>query len=200
MEHGVPGIKMENALKTRIQARFKKEHPEFESDPPDQPKPAELSDEDKGRLEILMHEVVARCSRARKEHSSAGKKKTKLSDKELERIIGDAKYDLGIDLDVSKTDIRDRLQRKSEEVVMTSGDTSSYDAIDEPLVATINNWLSQGISVTRAQGLELANALLKERNIENDDQGQAILLDEIWWRNFLERNREKINCESSNDA
>eukprot|EP00581_Thalassiosira_minuscula_P023010 CAMPEP_0184408200 /NCGR_PEP_ID=MMETSP0738-20130409/3043_1 /TAXON_ID=385413 /ORGANISM="Thalassiosira miniscula, Strain CCMP1093" /LENGTH=108 /DNA_ID=CAMNT_0026765569 /DNA_START=15 /DNA_END=341 /DNA_ORIENTATION=- len=73
--------------------------------------------------------------------------------------------------------------------------------IDDQLVATINHWLSQGISVTRTQGLEFANTLLKERRKEEEADGNVVDwgkggegLTAKWWRNFLERNRHKLVC------
>ena len=58
-----------------------------------------------------------------------------------------------------------------------------------PRVTTVNDWLGQGISVTRDQGLEFANQLLKSKKVKND-----IVLDAKWWRSFLERNKRKLAC------
>lgn len=66
---------------------------------------------------------------------------------------------------------------------MTLGSDSKtyWNVIDEPLVATINNWLSQGISVSRAQGIEFANTLLKGKKKGTNDKGQDIVLDGECW-------------------
>ncbi|KAL7537985.1 hypothetical protein ACHAXR_011162 [Thalassiosira sp. AJA248-18] len=189
LEYGMADVKM-STLETKVQTRFKKENPEFKSTPEGVLEIGKLSEDENRRRQILMNEVTTRYVRAKEE----GPKK--LPDGELDRIIEQAKTDLGIlDFDVPKASIRGRINRKSLQV-MTLGSTSPYDVIDVPLVATINNWLSQGISVTRGQGLEFANTLLKGKNMEKNPDGKEILLDAKWWRNFLERNKKKLVCSS----
>ena len=201
----VPDISYsKGTLETKIRTRFKKENPEFQSNPAGVLEISKLSEEDKRKRQQLMNEVTTRYVRRKEE----GPKK--LPDGELDRIITQTKDDLGIHcFDVPKASIRGRINRKSL-TVMTLGDYSPYDAIDEPLVATINNMLSQGISVTRAQGLEFANSLLKGKKMgdsaegfantllkgkkmgdsaeEKDDgkeidDGREIMVDAKWWRN-----------------
>lgn len=189
LEYGMVDVKMAT-LETKIQQRFKKDNPEFKSTPEGILDIGQLSEEDNRRRQILFNEVTARYVKRKEE----GPKK--LPDGELDRIIEQTKQDLGIlDFDVPKASIRGRINRKSLHV-MTLGSHSPYDIIDDPLVETINGWLKQGISVTRAQGLEFANALLKGKEREKDSEGKEILLDAKWWRNFLERNKKKLACAS----
>eukprot|EP00581_Thalassiosira_minuscula_P012120 CAMPEP_0183712084 /NCGR_PEP_ID=MMETSP0737-20130205/7336_1 /TAXON_ID=385413 /ORGANISM="Thalassiosira miniscula, Strain CCMP1093" /LENGTH=573 /DNA_ID=CAMNT_0025940661 /DNA_START=64 /DNA_END=1785 /DNA_ORIENTATION=- len=189
LEYGLAEVKL-SSLKTRCQARFTKENPEFQSNPPDQIKIGKLSSEDKRRRQVLINEVTSRYVREKEAHPK------KLADGTLDRIIEQTKEDLGItEFDVPKASIRGRINRKSH-FVQTLGSESPYNAIDEPLVTTINSWLSQGISVTRAQGLDLANRLLKGKRLDHDSNGAEIVLDAKWWRNFLERNKRKLVCSS----
>ena len=98
-------------------------------------------------------------------------------------------YSLGIhEFEVPKPSIRGRVKRKSL-IVENVGSSAPYSIIDKELVATVNDWLGQGISVTRDQGLEFANQLLKSKKVKND-----IVLDAKWWRSFLERNKRKLAC------
>eukprot|EP00571_Detonula_confervacea_P003721 CAMPEP_0172319152 /NCGR_PEP_ID=MMETSP1058-20130122/36955_1 /TAXON_ID=83371 /ORGANISM="Detonula confervacea, Strain CCMP 353" /LENGTH=515 /DNA_ID=CAMNT_0013034145 /DNA_START=44 /DNA_END=1591 /DNA_ORIENTATION=- len=188
LEYGMPDLKV-NSLKVRVQAKFTKEHPEFQGNNPGQLKIGELLDEEKKRRQLLLNEITARYIREKE-----GTKK--LADGSLDRIIESTKNELNIhEFEVPKASIRGRIHRKSPHV-QTLGNESPYDVIDEPLVATINGWLSQGISVTRDQGLELANRLLKGRNLEKDTFGNTLVLDAKWWRNFLERNKRKLVCSS----
>jgi len=136
-----------------------------------------LSEEAQRRRQALINEVTARYMKAK----DSGPKK--LPDGALDSIILQAKNDLNIhEFDVPKASIRGRIHRKSP-AVMTLKDKSPYDIIDAPLVSTINNWLGQGISVTRAQGLEFANTLLKGKKAATDKDGNPIILDAKWWRN-----------------
>lgn len=186
LEYGMPDVKL-STLESMIQARFKKEHPEFKSNPTTNVEIRTLSEEDQRKRQILMNEVTHRYVKAKE-----GQKK--LPDGSLDRIITQVQDDLGIHgFQVPKASIRGRVNRKSLSV-MTLGEKSPYDIIDETLVSTINNMLSQGISVTRAQGLEMANTLLKGKKREKDDNGEDIFLDAKWWRNFLERNKKRLVC------
>ena len=188
LEYGMADIKVKN-LRQKIQARFTKEHPEFDGNNPGQLKIGELTEEEQKRRQHLMNEITARYVRVKE---TTGKKK--LVDGALDRIIEEVKNDLGIhEFDVPKASIRGRINRKSLHV-QTLGKDSPYNLIDEPLVQTINGWLSQGISVTRAQGLNLANKLLAEKNQTKDSLGNDIVLDAKWWRNFLDRNKRKLVC------
>jgi len=189
LEYGMPNLN-QSSLKVRVQAKFTREHPEFSSMRPGQLKIGDLEVEEKKRRQHLVNEITARYIKEKGETK-------KLPDGSLDRIIEETKTDLNIhEYDVPKASIRGRIHRKSPHV-QTLGNDSPYNVIDEPLVATINGWLSQGISVTRDQGLELANRLLKGRSLEKDTKGNIIILDAKWWRNFLERNKRKLVC--SND-
>mmetsp|Transcript_15120 Transcript_15120/g.32820 ORF Transcript_15120/g.32820 Transcript_15120/m.32820 type:complete len:604 (+) Transcript_15120:103-1914(+) len=185
LELGIADVKM-TSFEAKIQTRFKKEHPElFDS--------SVLSEDDKLRRQNLMNEVSARYARAKEEHP-----KKNLPHGKLDVIIDQTKADMGMhEFDVPKVSIRGRIGRDSLHV-MTMGSNSPYDAIDEPLVETINNWLSQGISVTRAQGLEFANTLLEGKKMDCPDG--ISLLDAKWWRNFLDRNKHKLACTSSDEV
>jgi len=175
LEYGMPDVKL-STLESMIQARFKEEHPEFKSNPTTNVEIRTLSEEDQRKRQILMNEVTHRYVKAKE-----GQKK--LPDGSLDRIITQVQDDLGIHgFQVPKASIRGRVNRKSLSV-MTLGEKSPYDIIDETLVSTINNMLSQGISVTRAQGLEMANTLLKGKKREKDGNGEDIFLDAKWWRN-----------------
>jgi len=189
LEHGVTDVKM-TPLETKVQVRFKKENPDFVSLPPVAlPK---LSEEDKKRRQTLLNEITKRYVKLKE-----GCIDKSLADGELGRIIRQTKDDLGIhDFDVPReTIIEGRVEPPS---AIPLGKESSYDAIDGPLVATINAWLSQGVSVTRAQGLEFANALLRgtkvAKDAKTDGEGNEMLLDAKWWRAFLERNKRKLVC------
>lgn len=99
-------------------------------------------------------------------------------------------YSLGIhEFEVPKPSIRGRVKRKSL-IVENVGSSAPYSIIDKELVTTVNDWLGQGISVTRDQGLEFANQLLKSKKVKKGD----IVLDAKWWRSFLERNKRKLAC------
>eukprot|EP00579_Thalassiosira_antarctica_P026487 CAMPEP_0202003040 /NCGR_PEP_ID=MMETSP0905-20130828/8736_1 /ASSEMBLY_ACC=CAM_ASM_000554 /TAXON_ID=420261 /ORGANISM="Thalassiosira antarctica, Strain CCMP982" /LENGTH=518 /DNA_ID=CAMNT_0048560109 /DNA_START=131 /DNA_END=1687 /DNA_ORIENTATION=+ len=187
LEYGFTDIKM-SSLKVRCQARFTKENPELQINYPGQIKWGELPEEDRKRRQLLMNEITARYVQEKEAHPK------KLADGTLDRIIQQTKTDLGItEFEVPKASIRGRINRKSFHV-QTLGGESPYDAIDEPLVATINSWLSQGISVTRAQGLDLANRLLKGKQLDHDTNGGEIVLNAKWWRNFLDRNKRRLVC------
>mmetsp|Transcript_38116 Transcript_38116/g.70356 ORF Transcript_38116/g.70356 Transcript_38116/m.70356 type:complete len:520 (-) Transcript_38116:113-1672(-) len=186
LEYGLSDVKM-SSLKTRCQARFTKENPEFQNCGGSL-KIGELSEDDRKRRQHLLNEITARYIREKETHPK------KLADGTLDKIIEATKLELGItEFEVHKASIRGRINRKSFHV-QTLGNESPYDAVDEPLVSTINSWLSQGISVTRAQGLDLANRLLKGKKLDLDSKGEEIVLDAKWWRNFLERNKRKLVC------
>lgn len=186
LEYGLSDVRL-SSLKTKVQARFTKENPQFVNCGGDL-KIGKLSAEDKRRRQHLLNEITSRYIQEKERHPK------KLADGTLDRIIEDTKIELGItDFEVHKASIRGRINRKSL-YVQTLGSESPYDVVDEPLVSTINSWLSQGISVTRAQGLDLANRLLKGKNQDRDSNGLEIVLDAKWWRNFLERNKRKLVC------
>eukprot|EP00584_Thalassiosira_punctigera_P024743 CAMPEP_0172553656 /NCGR_PEP_ID=MMETSP1067-20121228/51327_1 /TAXON_ID=265564 ORGANISM="Thalassiosira punctigera, Strain Tpunct2005C2" /NCGR_SAMPLE_ID=MMETSP1067 /ASSEMBLY_ACC=CAM_ASM_000444 /LENGTH=501 /DNA_ID=CAMNT_0013341871 /DNA_START=84 /DNA_END=1586 /DNA_ORIENTATION=+ len=173
LEYGLLDVNM-SSLKTRCQARFTKDNPEFPNCGGSL-KIGSLTEEDKRRRQLLMNEITARYIREKEAHPK------KLADGTLDRIIENTKTDLGItEFEVHKASIRGRINRKSF-FVQTLGNESPYDVIDEPLVSTINSWLSQGISVTRAQGLDLANRLLKGKQLDKDANGGDIVLDAKWW-------------------
>jgi len=227
LEHGVADVKM-STLEAKVRTRFKKENPGFRSAPPPSSSggggasssssswdAGKLSEEEKRNRDILVNEITNRYIR-RKEEVGGGSyaPHSKLPDGELDRIIEDTKNDLGMyDFDIPKATIRARVvdhHRKSSSssfpapaAVTTFGqesNSSPYDIIDEPLVATINTWLSQGVSVTRAQGLEFANTLLKGTRTgaseRMEDEENEVFLDAKWWRNFLDRNKRKLVCSS----
>ena len=110
----------------------------------------------------------------------------------LGRIIRETKDDLGIhEFEVPPGSIRGRLHRKSLHVQKLGG-TERHHELDGPLVATLNGWLARGMSVTRADGLNLANTLLRG---EDMGDGNEVALGAHWWRAFLDRNRRRLNCE-----
>ena len=116
-----------------------------------------------------------------------------MADGTLSKIIDECKSDLGIhDFDVPAASIRGRINRKSLHVQKLGGGSQRYDAIDAPLVATINGWSGEGISVTRDQGLDLANQLLRGKGMEKDDDGNDVVLDAQWWKTFLHRNKKTL--------
>ena len=97
---------------------------------------------------------------------------------------------LGIhEFNLPKESIRGRIHRKSL-IVETGASSAPDNVIDKELVSTVNDWLEQGISVTRDQGLRFAEGLLKRKNVAN----KGIVLDAQWWRSFLERNKNKLAC------
>jgi hypothetical protein len=120
-----------------------------------------------------------------------------MADGTIPKIIEDCKNDLGIhDFDVPPSSIRGRVHRKSLQVQKLGGDSRRYDdAIDAPLVGTINGWSGEGISVTRDQGLDLAKQILRGKNMDKDDDGNDVVLDAQWWTRFLHRNKKKLVCE-----
>ena len=204
-EFGMDDLPRLDNLKMRCQARFTRTHPEFDSNGPGVLKLKTLDAEAKRRRQRLLNEVTERYVRQKEAHPH------KLADGTLERIIEAAKADLGItEFEVKKDTIRGRLNRNSF-YVRTLGNHSPYDVLDAKLVETINGWLGQGLSVTRAQGLELANRLLKEHQGQKKDGDDAedkegggaeeefIALSAPWWRNFLERNRKKLVCADELD-
>ena len=193
LEFGMADAKMNwKTIESKIRTRFTKEHPEFAV--PGVREIGKLSDGDKRRRQILLNEITARYVRLKE----SGPKK--LPDGSLDDIIKETKQDLGIhEFEVPKASIRGRINRKSLQV-LTLGDTSPHDAIDEPLVETINNMLSTGTSVTRSQGLEIANTLLQGKNLGTDADGETIFLDAKWWRAFLERNKHRIACQNNEEG
>ena len=189
LEHGfLPDPRRMRAIRNMVQARFTKEHPELEPANPNRLKIGELAAEDKRRREALVNEITARYVRTKAAHG-----KRKMADGTLSRIIEECKNDLGIhDFDVPAASIRGRINRKSLHVQKLGGGSQRYDAIDAPLVATINSWSGEGISVTRDQGLDLANRLLRGKRMEKDDDGNDVMLDAQWWKTFLHRNKKKL--------
>jgi len=172
----------------RIQAKFKRNNPNFDNKISDQPELRTLPAETKRRRQLLINEVTARYVKEKETN------KGKLPNCTIDLIISSAKQDLGIyDIDVPKGTIQGRVFRKSLQV-LTLGKESPYKAIDNPLIAAINDWLSQGVTVTRDQGLALANSLLRGKNLQIDSNGNEIMLDAKWWRTFLARNRRKLVC------
>ena len=194
LEYGMASVDLKGSakgLKTKVQSRFTREHPEFEEKMPARVKVNDLSEEDRKRRQLLMNEITVRYATERDQHD-----KKKLPDGSLDRIIQQTKNDLGIhDFEVHPPSIRGRINRKSLHV-QSLGSESPYDMIDKPLVATINTWLAQGMSVTRQQGLDIANKLLKGKGGDKDVTGKEIVLDAKWWRNFLERNKKSLVCEN----
>ncbi|KAL7467750.1 hypothetical protein ACHAXS_007994 [Conticribra weissflogii] len=174
----------------RIQAKFKRNHPNFDNKVSNQPELRTLSAETKRRRQLLINEVTARYIKEKDTN------KGKLPNCTIDLIISSAKQDLGIyDIDVPKGTIQGRVFRKSLQV-LTLGKESPYKAIDNPLIAAINDWLSQGVTVTRDQGLALANSLLRGKNLHIDSNGNEIMLDAKWWRTFLARNKRKLVCSN----
>ncbi|KAL7553984.1 hypothetical protein ACHAWF_017353 [Thalassiosira exigua] len=181
--------KLDKTTQVRIQTRFRKEHPDVRTHHPGVLQIRTLTKEQKKRRQILMNEILSRYI---KKKEDTGMKK--LPDGVMDVIIVETKADLGIhEFEVPKETIRGRLHRKSA-MVMTLETGNRFDFIDAPLVVMINNWLSQGISVTRAQGLQFANDLLKEKREQGFSVDADIVLDARWWKNFLERNKKKIVC------
>lgn len=93
---------------------------------------------------------------------------------------------------MDKNIIFGRIHRKSYHV-LTLGKESPYNAFDDPLVETINHWLSEGRSVTRDMGLEVANSLLKVHKLKHKIDNE-ILLDARWWASFIDRNKRRLTC------
>ena len=83
--------------------------------------------------------------------------------------------------------------------VMTLEKECLYNAIDEPFIENINNWLSRGMSVTHVQGSELANSLLKQKRLERNNTGDEIQLDAIWWPTFMQHNKKQLICSYDED-
>jgi hypothetical protein len=90
---------------------------------------------------------------------------------------------------VPKASIRGRISRKSLVVETQEKKIPSAASIDDELVTQINDWLGQGISVTRDQGLAFATRLLEGKKGAN-----KIVLDSEWWKSFLMRNKSKLIC------
>lgn len=132
-----------------------------------------------------MNEVVARYLREKDANPK------KLANGSIRRIIEETKKELDIhDFDVPESSIRGRIHRKSHFVTHENG---NRDDIDDSVVETINSWLKSGISVSREQGLTLANQTLAGRNLDKDSNGNTITLDAVWWKCFLNRNHHKLN-------
>lgn len=207
LEQGLhPDPSRMRAIRQKVQARFTRENPNFEVANPNRLKIGELSEENKRRRETLLNEITARYLRTREEANKGttmtkqGPRSLKMADGTIPRIIEECKNDLGIhDFDVNMSSIRGRIHRKSLFVSKVRKGSKEYDAIDVPLVATINSWLGEGIPVTRAQGLDLANQLIKGKKLDRDEHGNVILLDAQWFRNFCHRNKWKLVGEISGD-
>mmetsp|Transcript_19767 Transcript_19767/g.42506 ORF Transcript_19767/g.42506 Transcript_19767/m.42506 type:complete len:520 (+) Transcript_19767:86-1645(+) len=179
MELGLPDCKVS---RQKISLRFARENPEMTTKAK-----ANESSEHKRKRQTLLNAIVKRYVNERERHGK------KLPDGTLNTIIEETKTELGIhDVNVPHDTIRGRIARRSLNV-MTLGGNAPYSEIDSTLVDTINRWLGQGISVTRVQGLELANSIRKGLGLGNDGDDD-IVLDSKWWRNFLERNKTKLKC------
>ena len=175
--------------KNRITYRYRREFPDHKTNPEHVVEIRKLSREDKKRREHLVNEVVARYL---KEKDANPKK---LPNGSIERIIEETKKDLDIhDFDVPASSVRGRIHRKSFYV---SHENGNRDDVDDNLVDTINNWLTKGISVTRDQGLQLANQMLAAKNLGKDSDGNTIALDAVWWKCFLNRNHHKLNTQGT---
>jgi len=191
LELGMGGVKMQQCVEVLVQNRFRRNHPKLS-------KRKNLSEHDKQRRQSLVNEIAARCARAAEENP-----KKELHDYELECIIAQTADVLGMhEFSVSKACIRSHASKKAaatkaSDVAIAQVDQLPFDAIDEPLLKTINDWLSQGISVTRAQGIEVANTLLQSQKEKHPVDETRFILDANWWRRFLERNKDKLACSSS---
>lgn len=173
--------------KNRITYRYRREFPDRKSNPDHVIEIRKLSSEDKRRREHLVNEVVARYL---KEKDANPKK---LANGSIRRIIEETKKELDIhDFDVPESSIRGRIHRKSHFVTHENG---NRDDIDDSVVDTINSWLKSGISVSREQGLALANQTLAGKNLDKDSDGNTITLDAVWWKCFLNRNHHKLNTD-----
>mmetsp|Transcript_14522 Transcript_14522/g.29706 ORF Transcript_14522/g.29706 Transcript_14522/m.29706 type:complete len:598 (-) Transcript_14522:65-1858(-) len=171
--------------KNRITYRYRREFPDRKSNPDHVVEIRSLSSEDKKRREHLVNEVVARYLKVKDANPK------KLANGTISRIIEETKKDLDIhEFDVPESSIRGRIHRKSYYV---SHENGNRDDIDDPLVETINSWLKNGISVTREQGLTLANQMLSGKNLDKDSDGNTITLDAVWWKCFLNRCHHKLN-------
>lgn len=171
--------------KNRITYRYRREFPDRRSNPDHVVEIRKLSSEDKKRREHLVNEVVARYLREKDANPK------KLANGSIRRIIEETKKELDIhDFDVPESSIRGRIHRKSHFVTHENG---NRDDIDDSVVETINSWLKSGISVSREQGLTLANQTLAGRNLDKDSNGNTITLDAVWWKCFLNRNHHKLN-------
>lgn len=121
----------------------------------------------------------------------------KLPDGTLLLIIENTKEDFGMEDEyVSKETILGRVKRNSI-FVMNHFTRHKYWDLHDPLVEAINNCLSQGTSVTRDQGLDLANELLKEHH--PDTEKDDIVLDYRWWLLFLDKNRTRLLSPTTED-
>ena len=174
--------------KNRITYRYRRDFPDHKANPDHVIEIRNLSSEDKKRREQLVNEVVARYVREKDANTAK-----KLPKGTVERIVEECKNDLNIhDFDVPTSSIRGRLHRKSYYV---SHENGNLDDIDGSLVDSINSWLKSGMSVTRDQGLQLANQILAEQNLNKDSNGNMVTLDAVWWKCFLNRNHHKLITE-----
>ena len=188
------------AIRQKVQGRFTRENPQFEIEhPKTRLKVSELSEADKRRRETLINEVTARYLRERDNANKGttmtkqGPRSLKMTDGSIPKIIEDVKNELGIhDFEVNMSSIRGRIHRQSLFVSKVRKGTKEYTAVDAPLIATINGWLTEGIEVTRAKGLDLANQLIQSKNMEKDEHGNDIVLDSHWFKNFCQRNKTKL--------
>jgi len=205
LEFGMEDVETPRSLKKQLGKRFRKNHPEFDSNGPGVLNVNLLDDEGKKRREMLLNEVTIRYVQEKTAHPH------KLADGTLVRIIEQTKREMDItEFEVKQDTIRGRIHRNSF-YVRTLKKDSPYDKIDDVLVETLNGWLGQGVSISRAQGLDLANQLLKEWRANHRGDGEAgrksqtvghpgwpedddeeVLLNAQWWLNFIDRNKDKL--------
>lgn len=64
------------------------------------------------------------------------------------------------------------------------------DCIDSEMLEKVNELLTSGKKVTRKKGLEFARSICEEKGMSS----VGSLLDAGWWKGFLARNRDKLQC------
>ena len=197
-EHGTSRIAV---YKCRVQARFVKEHPELFSGVKMDEDQTKWTKAQRDRFKLLGDEVSKRKIEM----------KIPSTNKALEKgLIDDLVESTKMEWDMmqfplkattptrqKKSPRREKKKtgekKKKYKVVATAIAINLHDtSIDPDMVKVINDRLANGFSVTRQQGIEIAQSILVVRNITNFPK-----LNQTWWKAFLARNRGMIDREGS---
>ena len=193
------GTSMITVYKYRVQARFIKEHPELFS--------AIKMDEDKNkwtkaqreRFKLLADEVAKRINELKAPPTNMAPDKGLVDD-----LVESTKMEwdmMQFPLKASTTNRQKSPQSPRREKKKTGEKKKKPKAvapnlhdisIDNDMINVINDRLAKGLSVTRQQGIEIAQSILVVRNITTFPK-----LNQTWWKAFLARNSDVISREGS---
>lgn len=151
VEMGLEGIEIK---KKWISSRYSREHgvPVTATNT--------LSEEEKKKKQHLLNVITQRVY-----DEKGGDKSRWMGDDRFKEIIEESKRELGMEsAQVRRNTIYARLHR-DQTTVFTLGKDSPYNEIDEPLVEALNSCLRKGESVTRTQGMEIANKILRAKRV-----------------------------------